>query len=256
MTPILAFDIETVPDVAGLRKLHNLPDAIPDTEVAEMAFQRRRQAVGHDFLPLHQHRVVAISCALRERDGFRVWSLGEPNELEGPLIQRFFDGVEKFTPQLVSWNGGGFDLPVLNYRAMLHGVHAARFWELGDEDREFRYNNYIGRYHTRHIDLMDLLGLYQNRVPLDEFAQLLGLPGKIGMHGSAVWDAFRDGRIDAIRSYCEADVANTYLVYLRFQVLRGLLSAESHARECAVARDAIGRLPGAHWKTFLDGWST
>ena len=256
MAPILAFDIETVPDVAGLRKLHNLPDAIPDIEVAEMAFQRRRQAVGHDFLPLHQHRVVAISCALRERDGFRVWSLGEPNEPESQLIQRFFDGVEKFTPQLVSWNGGGFDLPVLNYRAMVHGVHAARFWELGDEDREFRYNNYIGRYHTRHIDLMDLLGLYQNRVPLDEFAQLLGLPGKIGMHGSAVWDAFRDGRIDAIRSYCEADVANTYLVYLRFQVLRGLLSAESHARECAVARDAISRLPGAHWKTFLDGWST
>jgi len=255
MTPILAFDIETVPDVSGLRKLHNLPDAIPDTEVAEMAFQRRRQAAGHDFLPLHQHRVVAISCALRERDGFRVWSLGEPDEAEGQLIQRFFDGIEKFTPQLVSWNGGGFDLPVLNYRAMLHGVRAARYWELGDEDREFRYNNYIGRYHTRHLDLMDLLGLYQSRVPLDEFAQLLGLPGKIGMHGSAVWEAFRDGRIEGIRSYCEADVANTYLVYLRFQLLRGMLTQESHARECAIAREAIGRLPGGHWKTFLDEWS-
>jgi predicted PolB exonuclease-like 3'-5' exonuclease len=256
VTPVLAFDIETVPDTAGLRTLFGLSAAIPDAEVAEMAFQRRRQSVGHDFLPLHQHRVVAISCALREREGFKVWSLGEPDEPEGQLIQRFYDGIDKFTPQLVSWNGGGFDLPVLNYRAMIHGVHAARYWEMGDEDRDFRYNNYIGRYHTRHLDLMDLLGLYQSRVPLDEFAQLMGLPGKIGMHGSAVWEAFRDGRIDAIRSYCEADVANTYLIYLRFQRLRGTLSATGYERECKLTREAIGRLPGDHWKTFLDGWTS
>jgi predicted PolB exonuclease-like 3'-5' exonuclease len=254
VTPVLAFDIETVPDTDGLRRLHELSAAVPDAEVAEMAFQRRRQSVGHDFLPLHMHRVVAIACALRERDGFRCWSLGEPDEGEGSLIQRFFDGIEKFTPQLVSWNGGGFDLPVLHYRAMLHGVRAPRYWELGDEDREFRYNNYISRYHTRHLDLMDLLGLYQSRIPLDEFAQMLGLPGKVGLHGAQVWEAFLGGRIEAIRSYCEADVANTYLVYLRFQRMRGLLSEEAYAAECALARESLSRQSGAHWKTFLDGW--
>jgi len=216
MTPVLAFDIETVPDTASLRKLHALSPTLPDAEVARMAFQLRRQSVGHDFLPLHQHRVVAISCALRDRDGFRVWSLGDPHESEAQLVQRFFDGIDKFTPQLVSWNGGGFDLPVLHYRALLHGVRAARYWEWGEEDREFRYNNYISPYHNRHLDLMDLLGLYQGRVPLDELAQMLGLPGKIGMHGAAVWEAFCAGGIDAIRCYCEADVANTYLIYLRF----------------------------------------
>jgi predicted PolB exonuclease-like 3'-5' exonuclease len=254
VTPVLAFDIETVPDTEGLRKLYGLAEAISDAEVAEMALQRRRQSVGHDFLPLHQHRVVAIACALRERDGFRIWSLGEPDEPEGQLIQRFFDGVEKFTPQLVSWNGGGFDLPVLNYRGMLHSVRAARYWELGDEDRDFRYNNYISRYHTRHLDLMDLLGMYQSRIPLDEFAQLLGLPGKIGMRGTDVWEAYSSGRIEAIRNYCEADVANTYAVYLRFQLLRGALSPEAYRQECDVMRDALGRLTGAHWKEFLDGW--
>lgn len=256
MTPVLAFDIETVPDAAGLRKLYSLSADVSDVEVVDMALQRRRQTVGHDFLPLHQHRVVAIACALRERDGFRVWSLGEPGESEAQLIQRFFDGIERFSPQLVSWNGGGFDLPVLNYRGMLHGVHAARYWELGDDDRDFRYNNYISRYHTRHLDLMDLLGMYQARVPLDEFAQLLGLPGKIGMHGSAVWEAFRAGRIDSIRSYCEADVANTYCLFLRFQQMRGLLSGEAHAKECGLVREALGRTPGEHWKIFLDGWGS
>ena len=81
MTPVLAFDIETVPDTTGLRRLHALSPSLPDVEVARMAFQLRRQMVGHDFLPLHQHRVVAISCALRDRDGFRVWSLGDPDGL-------------------------------------------------------------------------------------------------------------------------------------------------------------------------------
>jgi predicted PolB exonuclease-like 3'-5' exonuclease len=191
---------------------------------------------------------------LRENEGFHVWSLGEPDEPEGQLIQRFFDGIEKFTPQLVSWNGGGFDLPVLNYRAMLHGVRATRYWEWGDEDREFRYNNYISRYHSRHLDLMDLLGLYQSRVPLDELAQMLGLPGKIGLHGAAVWEAFCGGEIEAIRRYCEADVANTYLVFLRFQLMRGALDSAAYGCECELARESIARLPGSHWKAFLDGW--
>ena len=91
MVPILAFDIETVPDVEGLRRLHRLDEKISDKSVADMAFQLRRQAVGNDFLPLHLHRVVVISCALRERDSFKVWSIG--GDSEGELIQRFFEGV-------------------------------------------------------------------------------------------------------------------------------------------------------------------
>src|SRR5262245_58123235 len=218
MTPVLTFDIETIPDVEGLRRLHELDGTLSDRQVAEMAFTLRRQAAGHDFLPLHLHRVVVISCSLRERDGFRVWSLGSLEDAEGTLIQRFFDGIEKYTPQLVSWNGGGFDLPVLHYRGLIHGVRAVRYWDTGEGDfadsRDFRYNNYIGRYHTRHLDLMDLLSLYQVRAaaPLDQVARLLGLPGKLGMDGAQVWDAFRAGAIVDIRGYCETDALNTWLV--------------------------------------------
>ncbi|HZP85197.1 MAG TPA: ribonuclease H-like domain-containing protein, partial [Burkholderiales bacterium] len=143
MTPVLAFDIETVPDVEGLRHLSNLPASLSASEIAEMAFRRRRQATGSDFLALHLHRVVAISCALRERNSFTVWSLGDADESEAGLVQRFFDGVEKYSPQLVSWNGGGFDLPVLHYRALIHEVQARRYWDLGEDDRDFKFNNYI-----------------------------------------------------------------------------------------------------------------
>ena len=256
MTPILCFDIETIPDVAGLRKLHAVDPAVPDTEVAAMAFQLRRQAVGHDFLPLHLHRVIAISCALSDGESFRVWSIGAGPESEGEIIQRFFDGIEKYTPQLVSWNGGGFDLPVMHYRGLIHGVKARRYWELGEEDREFKWNNYISRYHSRHLDLMDLLALYQPRAnaPLDALAQLMGLPGKLGMEGAGVWDAYQAGKLAEIRNYCEADVVNTYLVYLRFQQMRGALDDGQYRAENEVVRATLKKLPEAHWKEFLARW--
>ena len=256
MTPILVFDIETIPDVPGLRALYELDPELTDSDVAEIAFQRRRAAAGHDFLQPHLHRVAAISCALREGDSLRIWSLGSAEDDEAQLIQRFYDGIDKYTPQLVSWNGGGFDLPVLHYRGLVNGVVAARYWDLGEDDREFKFNNYISRYHTRHIDLMDLLALYQprNNAPLDEIARLMGLPGKLGMDGSQVWGAYRDGRIAEIRNYCETDALNTWLVFLRFQLMRGAIGADHHAREIALTRATLARLEQPHWNEFLAAW--
>jgi 3'-5' exonuclease len=256
MIPLLVFDIETVPDTQGLRRLHGLDASLSDLDVAEFAYARRRIQSGHDFLPPHLQRVVAISCALREGQSFRVWSLGGADEDEAVLIQRFYDGLERYTPQLVSWNGSGFDLPVLHYRSMIHGLNASRYWDMGEDDRDFRYNNYISRYHTRHLDLMDLLALYNGRnfVPLDEMAQLIGLPGKLGMDGSKVWPAFASGDIHSIRNYCETDVVNTYLVYLRFQLMRGQINKDRHATECALVRESLERYDALHWKEFLAAW--
>jgi 3'-5' exonuclease len=253
MTPVLAFDIETVPDVAGLRRLHGIDPHVPDRDVAEFAFRERRARFGHDFLPLHLHRVVAIACALREGDTFRCWSLGAPEGDEADLIGRFFDGIDKYTPQLVSWNGGGFDLPVLHYRSLVHGVCAPRYWDMGEDDREFKFNNYISRYHSRHTDLMDVLSMYQPRAaaPLDELAQLLGFPGKLGMDGSRVWDAYLAGGIEEIRNYCETDAVNTYLVFQRFQLLRGACQPQKYGDEVELVRATLSRSEAPHWREFL-----
>ncbi len=258
MNTVLAFDIETVPDCAGIRRLYELPADLPDAEVAEIAFQKRRTQTGSDFLPPQLHRVVVISCVLREGEGIKVFSLGEPEATEKEAIQRFHDGIEKYVPQLTSWNGGGFDLPVLNYRGLVHGVTAAKFWDQGEDDRDFRFNNYISRYHARHLDLMDVLAMYQprNNAPLDDVAQLAGLPGKIGVGGAQVWSAYQAGRITEIRDYCEADTANTYLLYLRFQLLRGALTADQYKKECTLLRTALEKLKGAHWREFLSHWSS
>jgi 3'-5' exonuclease len=256
MTPILVFDIETIPDVDGLRKVWDLGAGVSDAGVVDLASQRRRQSTGSDFLPHYVQRVVAISCVLRSNDGVRVWSLGSRDDGEREIVQRFFDGIEKYTPQLVSWNGGGFDLPVLHYRALFHGVSACCYWDVGDNDREFKFNNYLARFHTRHIDLMDMLAGYQNRAwaPLDEIAQLAGLPGKLGMDGSQVYDAWKRGEVEAIRNYCETDVANTYLLFQRFQLIRGLINKDAYDQELALFRSFLAEQSSPHWKEFAAAW--
>lgn len=253
---ILAFDIETIPDVATGRLLHGL-DNLSDEDVARAMFQQRRQETGaSEFLPLHLHRVVAISVAQRYADDFRVWSLGTPQSGEAELITRFYEGIEKFTPDLVSWNGGGFDLPVLHYRALHHAIAAPRYWEIGDSETGFRYNNYLSRFHWRHTDLMDVLAGFQMRAaaPLHEIAQLCGLPGKLGMHGSRVWDTYLAGGIDSIRDYCETDTLNTYLIYLRFERMRGRMEAAGYRSECARVREYLERADKPHLTEFLKVW--
>ncbi|MDH4294239.1 MAG: 3'-5' exonuclease, partial [Betaproteobacteria bacterium] len=107
-----------------------------------------------------------------------------------------------------------------------------------------------------HLDLMDLLAMYQPRAnaPLDAMAQLMGLPGKLGMDGSAVWGAFQDGRLEDIWRYCETDVVNTHLVYLRFQLMRGALTQAQHDAQVKAVRGVLEKTDQPHWREFLARW--
>jgi 3'-5' exonuclease len=254
---VLVFDIETVPDVEFGRRSFGL-QGLTDGQVGDVMHAKRVQQVGNDFLPCEQQRVVAISVALRSREGFRVWSLGEPQAGEAEIIQRFFEGLQKYSPDLVSWNGGGFDLPVLHYRALRHSVQAPRYWETGDEDQAFRFNNYLNRFHWRHLDLMDVLSAYQSRAraSLQNIATLLGFPGKMGMAGDQVWQAYQRGEIEHIRNYCETDVLNTYLVYLRFELMRGRMSVAEHAEEERLVRTTLESSAKPYAPAFLQAWGT
>lgn len=252
---VLVFDIETVPDVELGRRALGLT-ALDDAQVAKAMFATSRARSGSDFLPLEQHRVVAISCLLRTREQLRCWSLGEEDSDERELIARFFDGIERYTPDLVSWNGSGFDLPVLHYRSLRAGIQAPRYWETGEEDSSFRWNNYLSRYHWRHLDLMDVLSAHQPRAraSLEDMAALLELPGKLGFSGERVWSAFQSGELAAIRHYCETDVLNTYLIYLRFEHLRGRLDRAGLDAEQQRLRDWLGGAGAPHQLEFLRAW--
>jgi predicted PolB exonuclease-like 3'-5' exonuclease len=255
MNNIFVFDIETIPDVDSGRRLYGL-GGLSDKDAGKAMFTLHQQQSGSEFVPLHLQRICAISVVLRHADRVRVWSLGEPDADEAGLVRSFFEGIEKFTPTLVSWNGGGFDLPVLHYRALLHGVQAPRYWETGGEDRDFKWNNYLSRYHERHTDLMDVLAGHQPRASakLDEVASMLGFPGKMGMSGAKVWETFLAGDVGAIRDYCETDVLNTYLVYLRLELIRGHLTPQGYDSELVLLRETLEQEDKAHLREFLENW--
>ncbi len=257
--PVLVFDIESIPDVDGLRVLRGAPPDHTDEQVYAAWLAERQEKGQSDFMPLHLQRVLVISCVFRNAEGLRIHSfVDRDGQSEGKVVQTFFHAIEKHTPQLVSWNGGGFDLPVLHYRGLRHGVEAGKYWDLGEDDREFKWNNYISRYHLRHLDLMDLLAMYspRNNAPLDAMAKLCGFPGKLGMDGSQVYAQYLAGQTDDIRRYCETDVMNTYLVYCRFQKMRGGFTEAEYEQEIAMVKETLGNLAPEepHWDEYLRAW--
>lgn len=253
---VLVFDIETIPDVEAGGRLYGL-EGVGEGDVAKAMEMRQRQRTGgSDFLPLFLHRVVAISVVRKSGENFLTRSLGEEDSSEAELLRSFFEAVEQRSPILVSWNGSGFDLPVLHYRALFNGVTARRYWDVGDDERDFRYNNYVNRYHWRHIDLMDVLAGFNPRAfaPLNEVATLLGLPGKQGIGGDKVWEAFQEGRVREIREYCEVDALNTFLVYLHWEVMRGNLDKGGLEREVAGVKEWLRGTGKAHFGEFVGAW--
>lgn len=253
---VFAFDIETMPDIQAGRRLYGLQGLDDAAVVQAMRALRRQHADGTEFLRLHLQRVVVISIAGWVGDRFRIWSIGEADASEADILARFFKGIERYLPLLVSWNGNGFDLPVLHYRSLIHRVQAPRYWDTGSLDREFRWNNYLNRFHERHTDLMDVLAGYQPRAnaPLDDMASLCGFPGKMGMSGAQVWEQLQAGHFDAVRDYCETDALNTYLLYRRFELLRGNLSQSAYDQECGRVKEVLRQGGKAHLDAFLSAW--
>lgn len=257
--PVLVFDIETIPDVDGLRALRGHPSSWSEAEVYQAWLDERKEKGQSDFAPLYLQRVLCISVVFRNAEGLRVHSfVDRDGQSEAKVVQTFFHSIEKHQPQLVSWNGGGFDLPVLHYRGLRHGVEASKYWDMGEDDREYKWNNYIGRYHMRHLDLMDLLAMYtpKNNAPLDALAKLCGFPGKLGMDGSQVYAQYLAGQTEDVRRYCETDVMNTYLMYCRFQKMRGGLTEAEYAQEIDLVRGSLEQLAPVetHWREYLDAW--
>ena len=252
---ILSFDIKTIPDIDGGRRLYEL-EGLTDKEVANVMFHKRRQETGTELLRLHLHRIIAISIVLRTPDNVAMWSLGREDASEKQIIELFFDEIRKHVPTIVTWNGKAFDLPVLHYRSLVHGVQAPSYWETGENDQSFRWNNYLDRYLQRHTDLMEVLAGYEmhTNAPLDEIATLLGFPGKMSMSGTRVWDSFSCGDIQGIRNHCETEVLNTYLVFLRFELINGNLSPEQYEAECETIRSSLMDINKPHLTEFLNAW--
>jgi len=261
---LFVFDIETVPDTDAVPALTGFAD--PDIAARRAELERYHLEATHGNNPFPRqpfHRVVAIAFLEAEidRDGPKETYLlhelragGETDWDERKLIEGFFSYFERIKPRLVSFNGRTFDLPVLRYRAMVHGIAAPYLYSAGD-----KWNSYTSRYSPDwHCDLLEVLSDYgaSARIRLNEVCASLGLPGKFGPSGGDVAGMYDDGRIGEIRAYCETDVLNTYLVYLRHQLHTGGIALDGYNRAVAdlVTMLESGRGERPHLGDFLAAW--
>jgi len=228
--PILVFDIETVADVDAARRIYPQLADLNDADALSALTAIRTQEAGHDFMRLPLQRIVCIS-ALYIKDGkLSLFSLTADKFSEKEILAKFFRAFNDIEtlPQLISWNGSGFDIPVLIYRAMQYDLSAPWLFEEGGRIKNMRFDNYVNRFHTRHLDLMDRFSQYgaSRREAMDIVASLYGLPGKTDVDGSMVGALVSSGDWQTLSIYCESDVMNTWLIYLRWLRLTGQLSSQ------------------------------
>jgi hypothetical protein len=204
---VLVLDIETVPD----------PELYVPPEV--------RAGEERPFPPPYVHRPIVIGLLWLDADlAFKHLGVVKHHEDEAAMLDDFSQFMEKNKPHLVTWNGRGFDLPVLALRCLRHGVPMRWYYRV--RDYRYRYSE------TGHLDLADFLSEHNAARPLslDAAAHLIGLPGKAGVDGSQVQGLYHAGQIEAIRNYCLSDVAQTAFLFLRYRLLSGGLDRPGYRR--------------------------
>ncbi|OTG64753.1 3'-5' exonuclease [Acinetobacter silvestris] len=227
--PVLVFDIETLTDLKAGAHLYGLD--LPQQDLEQALYKLRRQEAGTDFQRIALHEIVCISGLWIDENGvMKLFSFSRENNSEAEILKKFLSIFDKRNPTLVSWNGSQFDLPVILFRAMYHGLSAASLFDQGEIDTQKRYNNYQNRYHHRHVDLMDVMAMFNGRhfQKLDDIAHLLGYPGKRGGTGYFIPEYVKNQQWLELTSYCEGDVLNTWLIFLRWSLLKGQVSLEDH----------------------------
>ena len=226
----LVFDTESVPDGKLLGKVKYSDQGLSDDEAIRraQAEARDRSATGSDFLPVSFQYPIAV-CILRVGKDFllqRITCLDAPLFRPREIVRQFWDGLAKLSKaRLVTFNGRGFDLPLMELAAFRYGCSGHGYFQTSRN-----------RFGGNHIDLLDWLSNYgacRLAGGLNLLSKLLGKPGKMEIAGDQVYEMYAQGKVQEINDYCLCDTLDTYFVFLRTRVLAGELTLE---REGEVVR--------------------
>lgn len=248
----LVMDTETVPDgrLLGLIKYRD-ENLQPEEAIRRAQAEAREQSwTGSDFLPATFQYPVAI-CVIRVNADFRlqrITNLDAPQFRPREMVRAFWEGLARVPAKLVTFNGRGFDLPMLEVAAFRFGVCARDYFH--------RSRN---RYDGGHIDVLDWLnnfGAIRHAGGLNLFSKLLGKPGKMETSGDQVYALYQAGQLQDINDYCTYDTLDTYFVFLRRCVMVGEITLEhehelvQHARAFLI--DKTAEMPGL--RKYLEKW--
>lgn len=263
MARYLVFDIETRVDKDLVRRIYDPSGTLTIDQAYDKARDElmEKSAQHSDFFPIPFHIPIAIAM-LQADESYRIralGSLGSDRFGEEEIVSRFWQAFET-VEVLVTFNGRGFDLPVLETRALKLGLSLPRYFGPPQARLNYRSSRYSD---AMHIDLCDLLSNYgavYRRGSLDVLAKLIGLPGKYMLDGEDVEYLYRQGRKKEISQYCMTDVLQTYLLFLRVELLRGRMDAAAYQAALAAARGYLEQLaegagPDNFLTDFLRRWT-
>jgi len=232
------FDIETRVDKNLLRRVFFAGEEIDDDEAGRRYLEGRRS----DFFPVTLHIPISIAVGdVGDNHALRsVESLALAEYSEEKLVREFWERSERFNGCLVTFNGRGFDLPVLELQALRYGITApTHFAEPGSA--RSRYLD------TRHLDLCDFIGNHGAvRVTggMNLLLRMIGMPGKGAVDGSNVQELYEAGRMDEIHNYCRNDVIQTYFLFLRVQLMRGRIDQTAYRAAYDASASFLAQLDG------------
>jgi 3'-5' exonuclease len=255
MINYLVFDIETRVDKELVKEIYDPENSLTLDQAYDTARDQILDRSGQhsDFFPIPFHIPIAIST-LQADENYRIRSLGclgadRFSEIE--LVSRFWQIFES-VQTLITFNGRGFDLPVLETRALRHGIPLTRYFGTGQGRSTYRGSRYSDAYHIDLCDFLSNFGAAYRRNSLNLLAKLIGLPGKYNIAGEDVEYLYRQGRQKEINQYCMTDVLQTYLLFLRVELLRGKLDTAAYQKIVDATRDdLLQRANGAGSENFL-----
>jgi predicted PolB exonuclease-like 3'-5' exonuclease len=229
------FDIETRIDKRLLNQVFFPRDNLNDDEALEHFRQDPRNR-NSDFMPLTLHLPITIAVGevddnyvLRAVDNLPCGDYSEER-----LVRDFWQRLERLDGTLVSFNGRGFDLPVLELAALRYGIATSNYCDaLRSATSE------------RHLDLYAWLtndGTVGLRGGMNLLLKMIGMDGKTDLDGSKVQAYFEAGRIDEIRQYCRADVIRTYALFLRVELMRGRIDEQAYRAAQAASAPFLAAL--------------
>ena len=253
------FDVESVADGELVRKVRYPGEELSDTEATQKYREELLETRGSDFIPYTFQVPVSVVIGKVTEDFQLVdlVALDVPMYRPHVITRDFWRGWEAYNyPTLVSFNGRGFDIPLLELAAYRYGLSLKKWYAIHARSFDQPRNRFNV---SSHLDLMELLtnhGASRFNGGLNLLANMLGKPGKMDVQGSMVQELFDQGELARINDYCRCDVLDTYFAFLRSAVVIGWISLEAEQELVEKTRDWLQQqatdIPAL--QHYLDNW--
>ncbi len=197
----LFVNLETLPDIDGVRLMFELPAELQDTDVAKVLFHQHVSTRGRDkiFLQPWQARIAVVCVIVISDADAELFSFDIPQSDEVELLQKLYEFLNCSTDSFC-WDQGRDLNALLQIRSMIH--------ELKFDATPLR-------------TVEQRLRMQPGSNSLEAIAARFGLQG-IAMQGDELsWKLYRQQGIDPLCERCRTNVVATAQLGLRHLLTAG-----------------------------------